>query len=108
MKKILTGVLLCISLFLLTGCGDKLKGTWSNAEDDDLKVTFKFNGSGKVTYKNQFIDEKEGTYTIDGNKVTIKDISVDEIVYKFTLKDDKLSLKSVNGYPFSYKNLKKQ
>lgn len=109
MKKILVSAMLCLSLFLMTGCGsDKLKGTWGNAKDDELKATFEFNGSGKVTYKNQFISEREGNYTIEDNKVTIKDVWDDEKVYEFVIKDNKLSLTATDSYSPSYKDLNKE
>lgn len=109
MKKVLAGIVLCLSLFLVTGCGsDKLKGTWSGAEKDELKAVFTFDGKGKVTYANQFVEGKEGEYTIKDDKVTIKYVWTDDKTYKFTIKDDKLSLTATDNYSPSYKNLKKK
>lgn len=109
MKKVLVGIVLCLSLFVVTGCGgDKLKGTWSDAEKDELKAVFIFDGSGKVTYDNQFVGEKEGEYTIKEDKVTIKGVWADNKTYKFTIKDNKLSLTATDNYSPSYKNLKKK
>lgn len=109
MKKILASILVCLCLFISTGCGgDKLKGTWTNAKDDEYKATFTFNGSGKVTYKNQFIEEKEGNYTIKDDKVTVTGVWDIDMEYKYTLKDGKLTLEATNGYSPSYNELSKK
>ena len=107
MKKVLVGLVLCLSLVFITGCGsDKLKGAWSGESNDGLKSTFTFDGKGEVTYKNDFYENK-GTYTIENNKVTIKDVWSDNKVYEFTIKDDKLTLTATDNYSPSYKNLGK-
>ncbi len=108
MKKVLVSVLLCLSLVFITGCGgDKLKGTWSKATDDELNSIFTFDGSGKVTYKNDYFSN-DGTYTIEDNKVTIKEVWSDVKTYEFVIKDNKLSLTATDNYSPSYKDLKKE
>ena len=108
MRKIAAGILLCLSLFLMTGCGsDKLKGAWSGESNDGLKATFTFDGKDKVNYKNDFF-ENDGTYTIKDNKVTIKGVWDNDKVYEFTIKDGKLDLTATDNYSPSYKDLKKK
>lgn len=66
MKKIFCGLCALIICLTLTGCGkDKLAGKWVDKTDGALGSSFKFDGKGKVTYDNDYIDPADGTYTID-------------------------------------------
>ncbi len=108
MKKVLVGLVLCLSLVFITGCGsDKLKGAWSGESNDGLKSTFTFDGKGEVTYKNDYY-ENNGTDTIEYNKVTIKDVFSDNKTYEFKIEDEKLSLTATDNYSPSYKDLEKK
>ena len=108
MKKILTGLVLCLSLFLMTGCGgDKLKGAWSGESNDGLKATFTFDGSGKVNYKNDFF-ENDGTYEIKGSQVTISEVWDKAKVYEFVIENDKLTFTATDNYYPRYSDLTKK
>lgn len=110
MKKIITLVLICTSVLLLTACGgNKLIGTWEGKTEDGIQTTFIFKSGNKVEYKNEVGFNSTGTYKINKDEVTINLESWDkEKVYKFEVKDKKLSLTATDSYSLSYKDMEKK
>jgi hypothetical protein len=83
---------------MLAGCGggsgDELKGTWAGKNNDDVEVTWTFDGKGECTMENAYGTKDSGTYTIEGGSVSIKLNNWDEALgYKFTISGSSLSLK---------------
>ena len=111
MKKILSVLVLAVSVIFLTACGSKNKliGTWEGATQDGLKTTFTFEKKDVVKYENEYGFKGEGTYKIEDDKVTITlDIWQEKKVYKFEIKDKKLYLTATDQYSPSYKGMTKK
>ena len=73
MKRILSLFLTTAILLTLTACGskDELAGTWSAELEYDGVITWTFDGKGKCTMENSYM-EQEGTYSIDGDQLTVE------------------------------------
>lgn len=92
-----------IAASALAACGgsgskDIFAGTWKQTDEVDGNWTFTFDGSGKCTLNNEFLNAtQDGTYTIDekAGTVTVKmELWDSEIIYNYTLSGDTLDLKS--------------
>ncbi len=110
MKRVITFVVLFVSVFLLTACGgNKLIGTWEGKTEDGLGTTFTFKSGDKVEYSNEYGIKSTGTYKIEKDKVTISLESWDkEKVYKFAVKNNKLSLTATDKISPSYTDMVKK
>lgn len=115
MKKnrlaIITMVMTLVCVLLLSACGaekDALKGTWNGISNDDLGVTWIFDGNGKCKMESELGMKQDGTYTIDGSDIKIKLSNwEDELDYTFKLDGNSLSLTPVEAFRPSYELQKK-
>ena len=109
-KTISLFLVLILGLSLLAGCGgggggggDALKGTWAGTYEDG-DATWTFDGSGKCTLTNYFVEKEPGKYTIKSDsEVEIKlDPWDSPIIYTFKVGGDNLTLTSPDPYSPNY------
>lgn len=92
-----------VSLCACGGPSDSLKGTWAGTNDDEVGVTWTFDGGGKCKMENDYGTKDDGTYTIDGDKVSIKLNGWDaEKLYQFTISGSSLSLSATDAMSPNY------
>lgn len=103
MKRILSLFLTTAMLLTLTACGskDELAGTWSAELEYDGVITWTFDGKGKCTMENSYM-EQEGTYSIDGDQLTVELQSWSQpYTYTFSVEGDSLTMEENTGYGIS-------
>ena len=87
----------------MVACGSKdaVAGKWTADLGADGVVTWEFNGSGKCSMKNTYM-EQDGTYTIEGDQMTVKLELWDEAkVYTFSVDGDSLTMNDNAGMGIS-------
>lgn len=102
--KTFAAMTLVIAIALaMVACGSKdaVAGKWTADLGVDGVVTWEFNGSGKCSMKNAYI-EQDGTYTIEGDQMTVKLELWDEAkVYTFSVDGDSLTMNDNAGMGIS-------
>ena len=102
--KTLPAMTLVIAIALaMVACGSKdaVAGKWTADLGADGVVTWEFNGSGKCSMKNTYM-EQDGTYTIEGDQMTVKLELWDEAkVYTFSVDGDSLTMNDNAGMGIS-------
>lgn len=98
-------------VFLLSSCGaekDALKGTWIGKNNDDVSVTWVFDGKGECNMENEFGINLDGTYTIISNDVKINLAAwEEELEYSFKVDGNHLSLIPAEAFRPNYELQKK-
>ena len=103
MKKYVTLILFVTVLLTLAACGSKdaLAGTWSAELGEDGLITWTFNGKGKCTMENVYM-EQDGTYTIEGDQLTVMlEAWSDPSTYTFSVEGNSLTMNENSGYGIS-------
>ena len=103
MKKFVTLILFVTVLLTLAACGSKdaLAGTWSAELGADGLITWTFNGKGKCTMENAYM-EQDGTYTIEGDQLTVMlEAWSDPSTYTFSVEGNSLTMNENSGYGIS-------
>ena len=103
MKK-LAALILCIAVLLtFASCGSKdaLAGAWSAEFEYDGVITWTFDGKGKCTMENAYMNQ-DGTYTINGDQLTVTLESWSEpSTYTFSVDGNSLTMNENSGYGIS-------
>ena len=103
MKKFVTLILFVTVLLTLAACGSKdaLAGTWSAELGADGLITWTFNGKGKCTMENAYM-EQYATYTIEGDQLTVMlEAWSDPSTYTFSVEGNSLTMNENSGYGIS-------
>ena len=103
MKKYVALFLIAVTLLTLAACGSKdaLAGTWSAEFEYDGVITWTFDGKGKCTMENAYMDQ-DGTYTINGDQLTVTLESWSEpSTYTFSVDGNSLTMNENSGYGIS-------
>lgn len=104
MKKVLLGMLLTLSLFIITACGDSnpLLGKWDITDQDYKGLTIEFTKENSV-----LMGGKVGTYEmLEKNRVILRKLFSEDVVMVYAIKDDKLSLTASDGGAMEFKKAK--
>ena len=103
MKKLAALILSIAILLTLASCGSKdaLAGTWSAEFEYDGVITWTFDGKGKCTMENAYMNQ-DGTYTINGDQLTVTLESWSEpSTYTFSVDGNSLTMNENSGYGIS-------
>ena len=103
MKKLAALILSIAILLTFASCGSKdaLAGTWSAEFEYDGVITWTFDGKGKCTMENAYMDQ-DGTYTINGDQLTVTLESWSEpSTYTFSVDGNSLTMNENSGYGIS-------
>ena len=103
MKKLAALILSIAILLTLASCGSKdaLAGTWSAEFEYDGVITGTFDGKGKCTMENAYMNQ-DGTYTINGDQLTVTLESWSEpSTYTFSVDGNSLTMNENSGYGIS-------
>jgi len=103
MKKLAALILSIAVLLTFASCGSKdaLAGTWSAEFEYDGVITWTFDGKGKCTMENAYMDQ-DGTYTINGDQLTVTLESWSEpSTYTFSVDGNSLTMNENSGYGIS-------
>lgn len=103
MKKLAALILSIAILLTLASCGSKdaLAGTWSAEFEYDGAITWTFDGKGKCTMENAYMNQ-DGTYTINGDQLTVTLESWSEpSTYTFSVDGNSLTMNENSGYGIS-------
>ena len=103
MKKLAALILSIAILLTLASCGSKdaLAGTWSAEFEYDGVITWTFDGKGKCTMENAYMN-RDGTYTINGDQLTVTLESWSEpSTYTFSVDGNSLTMNENSGYGIS-------
>ena len=103
MKKFAALLLIVVTLVTFSACGSKdaLAGTWSAELEYDGVITWTFDGNGKCTMENAYMNQ-DGTYTINGDQLTVTLESWSEpSTYTFSVDGNSLTMNENSGYGIS-------
>jgi len=103
MKKLAALILSIAVLLTFASCGSKdaLAGAWSAEFEYDGVITWTFDGKGKCTMENVYINQ-DGTYTINGDQLTVTLESWSEpSTYTFSVDGNSLTMNENSGYGIS-------
>ena len=103
MKKLAALILSIAILLTLASCGSKdaLAGTWSAEFEYDGVIAWTFDGKGKCTMENAYMNQ-DGTYTINGDQLTVTLESWSEpSTYTFSVDGNSLTMNENSGYGIS-------
>ena len=103
MKKLAALILSIAILLTFASCGSKdaLAGTWSAEFEYDGVITWTFDGKGKCTMENAYMDQ-DGTYTINGDQLTVTLESWSEpSTCTFSVDGNSLTMNENSGYGIS-------
>ncbi|MDY3218545.1 MAG: DUF5640 domain-containing protein [Candidatus Fimivivens sp.] len=103
MKKLAALILSIAVLLTFASCGSKdaLAGAWSAEFEYDGVITWTFDGKGKCTMENAYINQ-DGTYTINGDQLTVTLESWSEpSTYTFSVDGNSLTMNENSGYGIS-------
>lgn len=103
MKKLAALILSIAVLLTFASCGSKdaLAGAWSAEFEYDGVITWTFDGKGKCTMENAYINQ-DGTYTINGDQLTVTLESWSEpSTYTFSVDGNSLTMDENSGYGIS-------
>ena len=103
MKKLVALILSIAVLLTFASCGSKdaLAGAWSAEFEYDGVITWTFDGKGKCTMENAYINQ-DGTYTINGDQLTVTLESWSEpSTYTFSVDGNSLTMNENTGYGIS-------
>ena len=103
MKKLAALILSIAVLLTFASCGSKdaLAGAWSAEFEYDGVITWTFDGKGKCTMENAYINQ-DGTYTINGDQLTVTLESRSEpSTYTFSVDGNSLTMNENSGYGIS-------
>ena len=103
MKKLAALILSIAILLTRASCGSKdaLAGTWSAEFEYDGVITWTFDGKGKCTMENAYMNQ-DGTYTINGDQLTVTLESWSEpSTYTFSVDGNSLTMNENSGYGIS-------
>ena len=103
MKKLAALILSIAVLLTFASCGSKdaLAGAWSAEFEYDGVITWTFDGKGKCTMENAYMNQ-DGTYTINGDQLTVTLESWSEpSTYPFSVDGNSLTMNENSGYGIS-------
>ena len=103
MKKLAALILSIAVLLTFASCGNKdaLAGAWSAEFEYDGVITWTFDGKGKCTMENAYMNQ-DGTYTINGDQLTVTLESWSEpSTYTFSVDGNSLTMNENSGYGIS-------
>lgn len=103
MKKLAALILSIAVLLTFASCGSKdaLAGAWSAEFEYDGVITWTFDGKGKCTMENAYMNQ-DGTYTINGDQLTVTLESWSEpSTYTFSVDGKSLTMNENSGYGIS-------
>ena len=103
MKKLAALILSIAVLLTFASCGSKdaLAGAWSAEFEYDGVITWTFDGKGKCTMENAYMNQ-DGTYAINGDQLTVTLESWSEpSTYTFSVDGNSLTMNENSGYGIS-------
>ena len=103
MKKLAALILSIAILLTLASCGsnDALAGTWSAEFEYDGVITWTFDGKGKCTMENAYMNQ-DGNDTMNGDQPTVTLESWSEpSTYTFSVDGNSLTMNENSGYGIS-------